>query len=221
MIYLFTGSDDNKVRKNAFAWVAKAREKEPNVVYVRLAREELTDVALEEITSAGGLFTRRLLVLLDNPYGIADEGRTKSIMLDDHLDTLAASDNAILILAPKLAAPKRKKIDALAKMSYVFDTTARREASRGFNAQLVNALATRSREKLWLEVVRALRAGDAPEMLHGLLHWEARALMEKNVRAWSPAEARALSISLITLLQRSRRSGIALPIALERWALSV
>jgi hypothetical protein len=85
----------------------------------------------------------------------------------------------------------------------------------------VNALATRSPEKLWLEIIRAERAGDAPEMLHGLLHWKARDLMEKGSRAWKSEESRKLSLTLIELLQNSRRGGLDLALSLERFALSI
>ncbi len=230
MIYLFTGTDTEKARATAFAWVAKARAKEPNLAYARVAREELTDALLADAAQSGGLFARRLLVLLDDPYQAAKAqgGDEDSVevellqnVLDDHLDALAASENAVLILAPGLAAAKRKKIEGLAKMTYAYDAPARASAARGFNSALVNALASRSREKLWLEIERALLAGDAPEMLHGTLHWKARDLMEKGSRAWEPHEARQLSLELIALLQESRRGGLALPLALERWSLSI
>ncbi len=229
MIYLFTGSDTDKARTKAFEWVAKARAKEPNLAYVRLAREELSPAALEDAALSGGLFVSRLLVLLDDPFmdmedvvrPTSDVGRTTSQHgLEDFIDQLADSDNAIVILAPKLAAAKAKKMVAKAKMAYTFDKPVRAE-SRGFNTALVNALAARSRDKLWLEVNRALRAGDAPEMLHGLLHWKARDILEKGSRAWSPAEARTLSLRLIDLLQTSRRGGLDLGLSLERFALSV
>lgn len=243
MLYLFYGTDVEKTRTKAFDWVAKARAKEPNLAYVRLAREEMTDAALEDAARSGGLFVKRLLILLDDPYPAAraalneEEGEEESVSaaLDEHLDELAASDNAIVILAPKLSAAKAKKIGALAKVEYRFDAPAAREAARGFNSGLVNALASRSRDKLWLEINRALRAGDAPEMLHGLLHWKARDIMEKAItasgsspdvpsrgtRAWQPEEARSLSLALIELLQASRRGGLELGLAMERWALSL
>lgn len=230
MIYLFYGSDVEKTRTKAFEWVAKARAKEPNLAYVRLAREELTEAALLDAAQSGGLFVKRLLVLIDDPFPLArakvedeeseEEGSAGSI-LEEHLDLLAASDNAIIILAPKLPAPKAKKLAAKAKMEYKFDAAAARADARGFNGNLVNALAARSRDKLWLEINRALIAGDAPEMLHGLLHWKARDLMEKGSRAWKPEEVRSLSLELIELLQESRRGGLSLDVALERWALTV
>lgn len=234
MIYLFHGSDTEKVRAKAFAWVAAARKKEPNLAYAHLAREELTDAALEDAALSGGLFVSRLLVLLDDPYPTAraasdddesnsdDYGFTKSLnILDEHLDALAASDNAIIILAPRLVAPKAKKLAGLAKVEYKYDVPAAAKGGRAFNSALVDALGARKRDLLWLEVERALAAGDAPEMLHGLLHWKARDLMAKGSRAWSPREARALSLELIELLQASRRGGLSLSLALEKFALSI
>ncbi|MFA5744668.1 MAG: hypothetical protein WC887_00375 [Candidatus Paceibacterota bacterium] len=217
MIYLFHGSDVDKARAKAFEWVAKARAKEPNLIYARLAREELVDATLEDAALSGGLFVKRLLVLIDDPY--QEENPTD--ILEDHLDALATSDNAILILAPRLLATKMKKLVAKAKMEYKFDKLVTRETVRGFNSNLVNALAARSREKLWLEINRAISAGDAPEMLHGLLHWKARDLIEKGSRVWTPKESRALSLSLISLLQSSRRGGLDLSLSLERFALSM
>lgn len=231
MIYLFHGSDIEKVRTKAFAWIAAARAKEPNLAYVRLAREEITKAALEEASFSGGLFVKRLLILVDDPFPpvrVANEEESDAedsdagSVFEDYTDALAVSDNAIVILAPKLAAAKAKKLVAKAKVEYKFDTTAAFDkVERGFNTNLVNALALRSREKLWLEINRACIAGDAPEMLLGLLHWKARDLMEKGSRAWTPKESRQLSMTLIKILQDSRRSGLELGLALEKFALSI
>lgn len=230
MLYLFYGTDVEKVRTKAFEWVAAARKKEPNLAYARLAREEITANALEDAALSGGLFVSRLLVLIDDPFpaaratsedGEENEEKATGSILEEHLDALAASDNAIIILAPKLTTVKAKKLTTKAKMTYAFDKPATFETKRGFNSGLVDALATRKRDKLWLEVNRALHAGDAPEMLHGLLHWKARDLMEKGSRTWSPREARQLSLELIELLQSSRRGGLDLSLSLEKFALSI
>ncbi len=208
MIYLFYGSDVEKTRTKAFEWVAKARLKEPNLAYVRLAREELTSAALEDAALSGGLFVKRLLILIDDPF---QEQEDSQDIFEEHLEALAVSDNAIIILAPKLATAKAKKIIAKAKLVYKYDMPARvGKPERGFNSNLVNALASRSSEKLWLEINRALRAGDAPEMLHGLLHWKARDMRDRQ-----------LSLDLISLLQTSRRRGLDLSLSLEKFALSI
>ena len=228
MIYLFYGSDVEKTRRKAFEWVEAARTKEPNLAYARLAREEMSEAALEDASIAGGLFVKRLLVLLDDPFPVSkksdddeEAGETTANVVEEKIDALAKSDNVILILAPKLTTAKAKKIIAKATKTYEFNAPPARVLARGFNSNLVNALAIRSPEKLWLEIIRAERAGDAPEMLHGLLHWKARDLMEKGARTWTPAESRALSLSLISLLQSSRRSGLGLSESLERFALLI
>jgi len=230
MIYLFHGTDVEKVRTKAFEWVAAARKKEPNLAYVRLTREELTTNVLEDAALSGGLFISRLLILIDDPFpavraaseeGEEGEEKVTGNILEEHLDALVASDNAIIILAPKLAAVKAKKLATKAKITYTFDKPATFEAKRGFNSNLVDALAARKSDKLWLEVNRALCAGDEPQMVHGLLHWKARDLMDKGSRAWTPQEARQLSLALIELLQSSRRGGLGLNLALERFALSI
>jgi hypothetical protein len=234
MIYLFYGSDVERVRTKAFAWVAIAQKKEPNLAYTRLAREDLSPAVLEEVTSSGGLFVKRLLVVLDDPFLPAQAGpqaraadeenveaeESASSLVEEYLDALVASDNAILIIAPKLLATKAKKLGTKARAVYVFDRPA--ETKRGFNSALVNAFAARKRAALWEELQRARIAGDAPEMLHGLLHWKARQIHEqKGNRVWKPQEARELSLALIELLQSSRRGGLPLPLALERFALSI
>ncbi len=231
MIYFFHGSDVEKTRTKAFEWIAKARTKEPNLVYIRLTREDLTYAALEEAALSGGLFVRRLLILIDDPFSNAHamvEGKednheeVSENMLEGYLENLATSDNAIVILAPRLVAVKAKKLSAKAKVEYVYnDKTIAHVSPHPFNRDLVNALTIRSREKLWLEINRALRAGDAPEMLHGFLHWKARDLIEKGNPAWESRELRQLSLTLIALLQDSRHGRLDLPLSLERFALSI
>ncbi len=226
MIYLFHGSDTERVRAKAFAWIAAARTKEPNLAYIRLGGSEINGSSLLEAASSGGLFVERLLIVLDDPFpsGTQKDGeRTRDAApanpVLEMLDVLAKSDNAIVVIAPQLSAALLKRIEPRASKAYAFE--ARAKEKRGFNTALVDAVALRDGRKLWLEICRALAAGDAPEMLHGLLHWKARDLMKKRNRAWTPAEARKLSLALIALPQDSRRSGIEFSEALEKFALSL
>jgi hypothetical protein len=228
MIYLFCGSDTEKVRAKAFAWVAAARTKEPNLAYTRLSREEISTQTLEHAVSSGGLFITRTLTLLDDPFPARQVSRddedgeepNNASVIEDSLELLSNSDNAIVILAPKLLVVKAKKISAKAKMTYRFDRPIQPPV-RGFNLPLANALTNRNQKNLWLEIMRSLRAGDPPEMLHGVLHWKARDLLGKNNHLWEPNEVRLLSLNLIRLLQDSRRKGLDLATELERFALRI
>lgn len=216
MIYLFHGTDSAKVRAKAFQWVAAAKEKRPDASYVRLSTEAITEEALMEITASQGLFFSKMLVLLDDPFATADSAE----LVLEHLDILVASENPIALVAPKLLAARVKKVQAKAEKVFVNDLKEKKEA-RGFNGALVNALAARNGSLLWTELQKAERLGDAPEALHGLLHWKARDLMEKGSPKWNKQDARKLSRDLISLLSDARGGELPLKESLERFALSL
>lgn len=214
MIYLFHGSDESGVRAKAFAWVAAARQKAPDAHYLRLAADAITEEALREALSAQGLFFARTLVALDDPFSRAESVAALEAVLPE----LAASPNAVAVIAPKASAKQVGLVAPHATKAFAVDAAPKR--ARGFNAGLVNALGAKDGVKLWAEIHRAYRQGDAPELVHGLLHWKARDLMAKGGRGWTPDEARALSRSLIELVSESRGGGgLPLDLALERFAL--
>lgn len=216
MLYLFSGNDTQRVRAKAFAWLAAARAKAPDASYIRLAADELTATALEDVMQSQGLFFSKMLVLLDDPFA----NKESAELILERLKPLAESKNPIALLAPKLIPARLKKIEAVAEKVFIIDIAAKK-AVRGFNSALVNALAARDRILLWKELQKAERAGDVPEMLHGLLHWKARELMQKGSRVWSKEEARALSVALIELVSDARSGDIPLGMQLERFALSI
>lgn len=216
MIYLFTGSDTNRVRAKAFQWIAAARAKAPDAYYSRLTAEQVSEAALREALGAQGLFFSKTLIALDDSFASAESAELVLNLLPE----LAESQNIVAIIAPKLLAARIKKIEAKAEKVFTVDAAVK-APSRGFNAALVNALSAKDGEALWKEIAKAYRLGDAPEMVHGLLHWKARDLMQKGSRDWTPEEARVLSRNLIVLLSDSRGKDLPLDLALERFALSL
>ncbi|KND51194.1 MAG: hypothetical protein ABA06_02700 [Parcubacteria bacterium C7867-001] len=216
MIYLFTGSDSGKVRAKAFAWVAAARAKAPDAPYLRIPADDLSEAVLNEALSSRGLFHAKSLVLLDDPFALSEAGE----LVLERLGELKDSENVVAILAPKLLAARAKKIEAKAEKVFTVDAK-EKPAARGFNGALVNALASKDALALWKEIVKAERQGDAPEMLHGLLHWKARDMMQKGGKGWTKEETRVLSRDLIELLSDSRSGELPLKESLERWALNL
>jgi len=215
VIYLFHGSDTSKVRAKAFLWVAAARSKAPEAAYIRLTAEQLTEAALTDAMGTQGLFYTKSLILLDDPFSLTDSGE----LVLSYLDELARSENPIAIVVPKLLATRAKKLEA--KAEKVFKVDAESKVARGFNSGLVNALAQKDGPALWKELQKAYRQGDAPEMVHGLLHWKARDMMQKGNPAWGKLGARKLSRDLIELVSDSRSGDLQLGEALERFALSL
>ena len=216
MIYLFHGSDAGKTRAKAFQWIAAVRAKAPQAPYIRFQADTLTDASLRDALSSQGLFFSQSLILIDDPFSLTDSG---DIVLD-LLKELSVSGNPIAILAPKLLAARVKKIEAHATKVFEIAAAAKKDA-RGFNGALVNALGAKDGATLWKEIVKAYRQGDAPEMVHGLLHWKARDLMQKGSQRWKPEESRALSRALIELVSDARSGSLGLELQLERFALSL
>lgn len=215
-MYLFTGSDGDKVRKQAFALIDASRRKAPMAPYMRLSPEEITIESLEGALYTQGLFYDRSLVVLDDPFQLSESAE----VVLERLDLLEKSENPVFIIAPKLLPARRKKIEGKATKVFVHDVKEKTEG-RGFNSALVNALGAKDGKALWLELMKAKQAGDPPELLHGLLHWKARNLMEKGNRTWSSEDARTLSISLILLVSEKGRSELPLQESLERFALTL
>jgi hypothetical protein len=216
MIYLFHGTNSSKIRTKAFQWVQATRAKVPDAAYLRIEAGDLTKESLSNALQVQGLFYTKTLVLLDDPFSETESGELVLEMLPE----LAASVNPVAILAPKLSAPRLKKIQLHAAKIFEESVT-EKKPMRGFNSTLVNALGAKDGAALWKEIIKAERAGDVPEMIHGLLHWKARDMMQKGSRVWTPHEARNLSRQLIELLSDSRNDSLELPLALERFALSL
>ena len=216
MIYLFHGSDAVKVRAKAFAFVRAARTKAPDAPYVRLDASEISASTLAHAVSAQGLFYKKSLVLIDDPFASAESAE----VFLENLDLLVESENPIVVLAPKLIATRVKKLESRAEKVFVVDAV-KAPNRDGFNSALVNALGAKDGKVLWKEITKALRKGDAPEAVHGLLHWKARDLMQKGSPRWGKNDARTLSRELIELLSDSRGKDLELSLALERFALSL
>lgn len=216
MLYLFTGTDSHKTRAKAFAWVEAARKKEPSASYVRIEGKSITEGAIDELLVGQGLFFSKLLVLIDEPF----ETKSSEELILSRLKEIEASKNPIALLAPGISAGLEKKLGKHAFKLFREDSK-EKKVSRGFNSALVNALGERNGRALWLELKKSEREGDAPEALHGLLHWKARDMMQKGSRTWSKEEARALSMGLIILLSDARRGNLSLSEHLEQFALAL
>jgi DNA polymerase III delta subunit len=123
-------------------------------------------------------------------------------------DALAESPHTFILVEEKLLKGPRTAVEKaggsieegkVIKREYRFDQ---------FGA--AQALQTRDRKGLWLAIVYALRAGEKPEALAGLLAWKARAMGDS-----------ALSRTLTFMYHDSHRGVGDLELLLERFALTL
>ena len=86
---------------------------------------------------------------------------------------------------------------------------------------LTFAFAARDRKKLWIALVQALRAGEKPEAVAGLLHWKVRDLLSKSSSHYSKDDLKRISRELVFLYHDSHRGAGDLELLLERFALKL
>jgi DNA polymerase III delta subunit len=211
MLHLFTG-DRKKARAAMDAAIRKASGK-----HVRIVRVSDADASADLLAAlrGGGMFGEAHIIVLDSVLS-NDEMRE---MLLAELPALRASDEHFFMLEEKPDAVTRKSIEKHAETSEKFDITKRKEPSNIF--ALADALRRGDRKNLWIGYQRELGNGAAPEALHGILFWGAKELFMKAGDERSKQRAKKILTELAELPHESRRKGIELEYALERFVLSI
>jgi len=139
-------------------------------------------------------------------------GALAGALAEEYIDMakeLAGSPHTFIFEEEKLL---KKETDALsragAKIEKVEKT--KKEDFKFDRFGLATALANRDKKKLWLGLMAALRAGEKPEAIAGLLAWKARAMKDA-----------ALSREIIFMYHDSHRGAGVLELLLERFALKL
>jgi DNA polymerase III delta subunit len=169
--------------------------------------EEMSAEELATLASTpaffGGARTFRLVGAL------ASEERGEEFL--DAAEVFVESPHTFLFEEDKLLkgpTTKLQKAGATIEVEKRPDLPAGRQGFDPFG--LTAALGSRDRKKLWLGLMQALRAGDKPEAIAGLLAWKARQMKDAN-----------LSRQLVWMYHDSHRGAGDLELLLERFALTL
>jgi DNA polymerase III delta subunit len=144
---------------------------------------------------------------------------------DEFLDMAASlkdSPHTFIFEEEKLL---KKPTDALAKAGVkveILRPKASTTSKSGFDQfGLTTAFASRDKKTLWLNLLKALRAGEKPEAIAGLLHWKVRNMLETRSTKYSAADLTTISRQLVCLYHDSHRGAGSLDLLLERFALTL
>lgn len=209
----------------------------PANVPTRITAEDVIACDMVALAGTQELFGGTLCFFFDGAFTTA-AARERVV---EHARTLAQSPNHFFILETALDAATIKAISKHATHTDIEKTNEAKERSGGFFS-VSDALGSRDRKKLWVEIVRAHALGAAPEEIHGVMWWgvknmllarEARTAQDVGLnpfvfnKAKSYAanfkgdELQKLADEVSTLLYRARSRNIDAAIALERFALTV
>lgn len=138
------------------------------------------DEALAYLT-AQGLFSIQVSLLLDRPLE-SKEGRA---LIVEHGEVLHLSGTDVFVIESALSVEDKKLFPKSAKVT---DFGKKAAAERPFPFALADAFMAGDRKGAWLEYQKLLRAGLAPEEIHGTLVWAVRSAL-LAAKTHSPDEA--------------------------------
>jgi DNA polymerase III delta subunit len=206
---------------------------------IRIVAEELNEHALLELMGAQGLFSEKLLVLLDEPFE-AQGGRE---LILGQGKALAESKNVFFLFEGELDKKTESTLTRFAeKVVHVPGASSSGEAPAFNRFALTDALLKRDKKQLWVLFERARRDAVSLEELHGMLFWQIKSMLlalkapsasgaglkpfvftksRAGAKLYGEEGLQKLLDGLVTLYHESRRGRYDLGNALERWVLGV
>lgn len=201
MLYVYYGSDTNKVRSEALAKLAATN----------FSRIESGNFSVGQVTSSSkgqSLFGGLEGYLLDNP----SENSEYWTEVISNLDSLSKSEHLFVMVESTILAEDKKKITKFATEIIEYKKT----KTDDFNQfALTDALAARDKRQLWLLLQESLKNGSAAEEIIGILWWQLKtmrlaALTNSAAEAgmkdypYKKAKAALLKFPLPLVVQQSR-----------------
>jgi DNA polymerase III delta subunit len=209
MLYVYLGTDRKKARDAMNASIKKTGKNN--------ARVQITDAhSIADLNAAlagPGLFGDERTVVLDGVF-TNEELREHVIAA---LASMKDSADAFFLFEDKFDAATKRSVTKYAEAVETFDAP-KKAPDNGIFA-LRYALEKGDKKTLWVGLMREYAAGKAPEAVHGFLFWAAKQMV-LSARSTTAARSRKILARLAELPHESRRKGVELEYALERFVLS-
>lgn len=201
MLYVYYGSDTNKVRAEALA----------KLETTNFSRIEASNFNVGQVLSSAegqSLFGGNEAYLLDNP---SENSEYWNEVLNG-LDTLAKSEHLFVLVEAAILAEDKKKITKFAAEITEYKKTKTDE----FNQfALTDALAARDKRQLWLLLQESLKNGSVAEEIIGILWWQLKTMRLAALTAsateagmkdypYKKAKAALLKFPLPLVVEKSR-----------------
>ncbi|MBL1434125.1 hypothetical protein COB87_000940 [Candidatus Wolfebacteria bacterium] len=174
MIYAFIGTDGQKVRTKANAWIEAGRAKDSQLTYVRITEDLFNEDLVLENLGGQSLFAKRMLISLD---GVMQKNEA---FILEHLQHLAESDNVFALIEGKLLAKAKKEIEKHAVKVFSYDLPAKDSKP---NFAIWNAIDRGDGLVAWKEFQKEHMEGKEVETLAGFIHSKLRRNIPKDKHA--------------------------------------
>lgn len=238
MLYVLHGTDIEKAREKSHALFEALKAKKPDAAAGTISMEDITLEKLDELTQSQGLFENKQIILMDRTLENKD---VREVMLEK-IDAIAESPNIFIFFEGKLTKEVLKKLEKRAEKITGYEAKEGPAKKEGSFFALADALGSRNKAELWVLLREALDADAAPEEIHGILFWQAKALAlaaktasaaesglnpfvygkaKRYAGNFAKGEIDALLSRLVHMYHRAHRGQVAFDIELEKLALDI
>ena len=209
MLHLYLGTDRKKTRDAMNAAVKKIGKRE------RVQVSDANTLAdLDTALSGGGMFGGPRTVVLDGIFA-NEEMRERFI---ERIESVKASEDAVFLFEEKLDAATKRAVSKHVERTETFDKPKGERDNAIFGLRF--ALEKGDKKTLWVGLMKEYAAGKAPEAVHGFLFWAAKQVVLSARTDAGKIRGKKLLARVAELPHESRRKGVELEYALERFALS-
>lgn len=235
MIYFIYGNPD-KIFKKANSIVDSLLKKNSGSNLLKIDSDNFDNFNIDEMIGGQSLFTIKQIIYLKRLF----EKKDVSESLLKRIKELGQSNNIFIIVEEKLDKKTFTAIEKQSEKIQSFDVKKENQQKENI-FDLTEALGRRDPKKLWLLYQEKIRK-NRPEEIHGILWWQIKTMLmvrnSKNIEEtglkpfvfkkaesfnqnYSNAEINDISDRLINILHNSRRNGLELELALEKFVLSI
>jgi len=216
MFYVYHGLDEKASRGKLRRAMDALQKRVPYAHILRITDEDEEEISLKDILESKGLFHPRRVVLFDKVL-------SNKVIREDifkHLKEMKESEHIFFIYEEKISAAHEKKLSQYAEKIEKSDRKETEKKKENVFA-LANALGSGKRSDVWIEYRKALLSGAAPEALHGMIFWKVKDMLVKGISGSREDEYREMLSMLAEMPHKTRRDGVELEYALERFILSL
>ncbi len=214
MIFLFTG-DDTKNKYVAYEKFLKSIP--PAEERFSISRNNFDKTYVENLYSGSGLFFKKCTVVFS---GILDNEDTRDFVMEK-LESFGKSGNTFIFLEGKLSKPILDAFKKNGKGAEVYSFELPKEKKEKFDGFLLaNAFGSKEKLNLWVYFRQAMGKGVMIDELSGILFWKIKdMILKRDFRNFKEVELQNQAMRLSRLLPESRKEGIDVEAAFERFLL--
>jgi DNA polymerase III delta subunit len=239
MLTLFLGEDGSATKEALNIELFRVQQEHPNALVIRADSPEDIAAALEA-SSQSALFGDPAIIVLDELFTHKDGERVVAA-----IEEFAGSASHIFAFERKVKKEIREKV--LKAKGIIREIAPRvvakqKEDERPF--ALTDAIVRKDKKGAWKELLRLLRSGMAPEMLHGTIFWAVKLMLlakdepatdaaklgfspgafrsyQGHARRWTREELVDMIERLVDMQHDAHQGGAPLSVQLERFILGL